>query len=306
MSTKSTSLLDCQPSSSMVNARLPPPPLASAFCSSGGGDAASLSFADVMQFADFGPRLTLNETARVLDQEEAELDPAYFLKYPVLGEKGQEEEGGRASGEDDGGTEMRFLEENDQLEESPLMPLRNEAAVRGGGGGGNNGKGKRKRGDQASIVGGAIEFVRELEQLLQCLESQKRRRLYGDAPGLPGGSSAPPPRILPPIPDGYGAVAGMCEEVAGSKSGAAEVEVKLLGCEGMIKILCRKREGQLVKVISALEQDLHLNIFHTNVTTVDQTVLYSFNVKVSSETRYAAEDLANSVQQIFTFINATS
>ncbi|RAL38506.1 hypothetical protein DM860_002484 [Cuscuta australis] len=351
MSTKSTSLLDCQPSSSMVNARLPPPPLASAFCSSGGGDAASLSFADVMQFADFGPRLTLNETARVLDQEEAELDPAYFLKYPVLGEKGQEEEGGRASGEDDGGTEMRFLEENDQLEESPLMPLRNEAAVRGGGGGGNNGKGKRKRvrvksseevesqrmthiavernrrkqmnehlrvlrslmptsyvqrGDQASIVGGAIEFVRELEQLLQCLESQKRRRLYGDAPGLPGGSSAAPPRILPPIPDGYGAVAGICEEVAGSKPGAAEVEVKLLGCEGMIKILCRKREGQLVKVISALEQDLHLNIFHTNVTTVDQTVLYSFNVKVSSETRYAAEDLANSVQQIFTFINATS
>ncbi|VFQ65200.1 unnamed protein product [Cuscuta campestris] len=344
MSTKSTSLLDGQPSSSMVNARLPPPPLV---C-----DATSLSFADVMQFADFGPRLTLNETDRVLDQEEAELDPACFLKYPVLGEKGQEEEGGRANGEDDGGMEMRFLEENDQLVEECLMPPRCEAAVKGGGGGNNGNKGKRKRvrvksseevesqrmthiavernrrkqmnehlrvlrslmptsyvqrGDQASIVGGAIEFVRELEQLLQCLESQKRRRLYGDGPGLHGGgSSTPPPHIPPPMPDVYGAAAGMSEEAAGSKSGAAEVEVKLLGCEGMIKILCRKREGQLVKVISALEQDLHLNIFHTNVTTVDQTVLYSFNVKVSSETRYAAEDLANSVQQIFSFINATS
>ncbi|PUZ77151.1 hypothetical protein GQ55_1G347700 [Panicum hallii var. hallii] len=34
-----------------------------------------------------------------------------------------------------------------------------------------------QRGDQASIVGGAIEFVKELEQQLQCLEAQKRTLL---------------------------------------------------------------------------------------------------------------------------------
>ncbi|OEL31581.1 hypothetical protein BAE44_0007397 [Dichanthelium oligosanthes] len=34
-----------------------------------------------------------------------------------------------------------------------------------------------QRGDQASIVGGAIEFVKELEQQLQCLEAQKRALL---------------------------------------------------------------------------------------------------------------------------------
>ena len=33
------------------------------------------------------------------------------------------------------------------------------------------------QGDQASIVGGAIEFVKELEQQLQCLEAQKRTLL---------------------------------------------------------------------------------------------------------------------------------
>ena len=33
------------------------------------------------------------------------------------------------------------------------------------------------QGDQASIVGGAIEFVKELEQQLQCLEAQKRKLL---------------------------------------------------------------------------------------------------------------------------------
>ncbi|AQK73721.1 Transcription factor bHLH71 [Zea mays] len=34
-----------------------------------------------------------------------------------------------------------------------------------------------QRGDQASIVGGAIEFVKELEQQVQCLEAQKRKLL---------------------------------------------------------------------------------------------------------------------------------
>ncbi|RLN07367.1 transcription factor bHLH94 [Panicum miliaceum] len=34
-----------------------------------------------------------------------------------------------------------------------------------------------QRGDQASIVGGAIDFVKELEQQLQCLEAQKRTLL---------------------------------------------------------------------------------------------------------------------------------
>ena len=35
-------------------------------------------------------------------------------------------------------------------------------------------------GDQASIVGGAIEFVKELEHLLHCLQNQKRRRAYSE------------------------------------------------------------------------------------------------------------------------------
>ncbi|XP_024360529.1 uncharacterized protein [Physcomitrium patens] len=37
-----------------------------------------------------------------------------------------------------------------------------------------------QKGDQASIVGGAIEFVKELEHLLHCLQAQKRRRAYND------------------------------------------------------------------------------------------------------------------------------
>jgi hypothetical protein len=81
---------------------------------------------------------------------------------------------------------------------------------------------------QASIIGGAIEFVREWEQLLQCLESQKRRR------------------------------------TAESKTCLADVEVKLLGFDAMIKILSKRRPGQLIKTIAALE-DMQLIILHTNI-----------------------------------------
>lgn len=145
------------------------------------------------------------------------------------------------------------------------------------------------QGDQASIIGGAIEFVRELEHLLQCLESQKRRRLYGEGSRQMGDSSLaiqqPQPPFFPPLPlenDQMKLVdfeTELREETAENKSCLADVEVKVLGFDAMIKILSRRRPGQLIKTIAALE-DLQLNILHTNITTIEQTVLYSFNVKV--------------------------
>lgn len=72
---------------------------------------------------------------------------------------------------------------------------------------------------------------------------------------------------------------GLREETAESKSCLADVEVKLLGFDALIKILSRRRPGQLIEAIAALE-DLQINILHTNITTIEQTVLYSFNVKV--------------------------
>lgn len=138
------------------------------------------------------------------------------------------------------------------------------------------------QGDQASIIGGAIEFVRELEQLLQCLESQKRRRLMGESSLA---IQQPQPPFFPPLPLPNDQMklmefeTGLHEETAENKSCLADVEVKLLGFDAMIKILSRRRPGQLIKTIAALE-DLQLNILHTNITTIEQTVLYSFNVKV--------------------------
>ena len=57
----------------------------SGFCSS---SFDKLSFADVMQFADFGPKLALNQTK--VSEEETGIDPVYFLKFPVLNDKSQD------------------------------------------------------------------------------------------------------------------------------------------------------------------------------------------------------------------------
>nr|BAV59627.1 bHLH transcription factor [Potamogeton wrightii] len=313
-----------------------------------------LSFADVMQFAEFGPRLP----NKMGDGEN------YFLTFPaVLGDHQPQQEEGRMErcfapppvppfgtstekGESSlvqekvtplaaGNVEKisccsemknrrkrpRSVKTSEEVESQRMTHIAVE-------------RNRRKqmnehlrvlrslmpgsyvqRGDQASIIGGAIEFVRELEQLLQCLESQKRRRLYGTDQPQP--QQQPPPIFLRPSPQNTplsddleklidsDVGTGVREEAAEVKSCLADVEVKVLGFDAMIKILCRKRPGQLLKTIAALEE-LQFDILRTNITTVEQTVLYSLNVKMVKEVRLSAEDIANSVQQIYSFIHSST
>ncbi|XP_056866128.1 transcription factor FAMA-like isoform X3 [Raphanus sativus] len=312
-----------------------------------------MSFADVMQFADFGPKLALNQTGNQENQETG-MDPVYFLKFPVLNDKIEDhnqthnlmsQEGGECEGNignvfleekenqdvenDNNSVQLRFIGGEEEEERENKNDTTKEV------------KSKRKRartsktseevesqrmthiavernrrkqmnehlrvlrslmpgsyvqrGDQASIIGGAIEFVRELEQLLQCLESQKRRRILGETGNRQIGdmtttmtSSSPITSVVNPltstgnVTELEGGGGGLQEETAENKSCLADVEVKLLGFDAMIKILSRRRPGQLIKTIAALE-DLHLSILHTNITTMEQTVLYSFNVKGSTK-----------------------
>ncbi|CAN6345693.1 unnamed protein product [Urochloa humidicola] len=353
-----------------------------------------LSFSDVLQFADFGPKLALNQPAAAsagardcggADDGDEDDEDGYFFRFQSLPSLpgGADHERSKTTA-DDGGAHDGC---GGGVSESTTL-----VQQAGGGGraekGGEQGKsGRRKRprtvktseevesqrmthiavernrrrqmneylrilrslmpgsyvqrGDQASIIGGAIEFIRELEQLIQCLESQKRRRLYGgsgepprpvvDAPGAGAPTSThqqhhqpqvPPPFFPPSLPfpvapgggdggaakildleaGGADAAAGLREEVAENKSCLADIEVRALGADAMIKILSRRRPGQLIKTIAALE-DMQMSILHTNITTIEQTVLYSFNVKILGEARYSAEDIAGAVHQILSFID---
>ncbi|KAJ9182050.1 hypothetical protein P3X46_006083 [Hevea brasiliensis] len=155
-----------------------------------------------------------------------------------------------------------------------------------------------RRGDQASIIGGVIEFIKELHQVLQALESKKRRKSLSPSP-------SPSPRPLQLItlqpdqspPHGQENVK---ELTACSNSSVADVEAKISGSNVILKILSRPMPGQIVRIINILEK-LSFEVLHLNISSMEDTVLYSFVVKIGLECQLSVEELAVEVQQSFLF-----
>lgn len=203
-----------------------------------------------------------------------------------------------------------------------------------------------KRGDQASIIGGVVDYINELQQVLQSLEAKKQRKVYSDVlsprvavssprPPLPIFSSSSPrmpplsPRLLsvpasprtpqptrpyrplpPPPPQPRSSAApepppptpttasSSSDLVANTKSAVADVEVKFSGANVLLKTVSARIPGQAVKIVSALEE-LSLEILHVTVSTVDETMLNSFTIKIGIECRLSAEELAQRVHETF-------
>ncbi|CAN6239359.1 unnamed protein product [Urochloa humidicola] len=166
-----------------------------------------------------------------------------------------------------------------------------------------------QRGDQASIVAGAINFVKELEQTLQSLEAQKRRAA--------GSSRAEPPPpfagffTFPQYSTGAAsAVGSSCESsgsaggdqsggCAGARRGVADIEVAVAESHANVKVLAPRRPRQLLRMVVAL-QCLGLTVLHLNVTTTaDHLAFYSFSLKMEEECRLSSvDDIAAAVNEI--------
>ena len=134
-----------------------------------------------------------------------------------------------------------------------------------------------EKGDQASIIGGAVEFINELHLVLRSLESKKKRRRISP-------SRSPSPRSLMPVtppPAIPSSAARPLELSACSSSPAADVEVKINGSNAILRTLSKRIPGQPSKVISLLE-NLSFEILHLNISTMEETALYSFVVKVEN------------------------
>ncbi|KAI9097896.1 hypothetical protein K1719_025667 [Acacia pycnantha] len=203
-----------------------------------------------------------------------------------------------------------------------------------------------KRGDQASIIGGVVDYINELQQVLQSLEAKKQRKVYSEvlsprlvssprplalsprkppvsprlslpiSPRTPQPGSPYKPRLqqqgylsptisnsLEPSPTSSAASSSnindnINELVANSKSALAQVEVKFSGPHVLLKTVSPRIPGQALKIISALE-DLALEILHVSISTVDETMLNSFTIKIGIECQLSAEELALQIQQTF-------
>lgn len=134
--------------------------------------------------------------------------------------------------------------------------------------------------DQASIIGGAVNLVKELERLLLSLEAQKRV-------AQPADQSSP----FSPFVDffnfpQYSSSSSVCSSTEGmteGRSAMADIEVTLAENHANVKVLSKKRPQQLLRIVYGL-QSSHLTVLHLNVTTHDQMALYSFSLKVQIKT----------------------
>ncbi|KAJ6843390.1 transcription factor bHLH96-like [Iris pallida] len=171
-----------------------------------------------------------------------------------------------------------------------------------------------QRGDQASIVGGAINFVKELEQLLQSLDARRRLKLMADQHPAEGSSSSstpfsdlftypstspPPPRRAngTTVSPTNSNVANH-ETTAKNRSAVADIEVTMVESHANLKVLSRQRPKQLLRMVVGL-QNLRLTTLHLNVTTVHQMVLYSFSLKLEDDCHFTSvSDIATAVHHI--------
>ncbi|KAL6841493.1 hypothetical protein ACP4OV_028636 [Aristida adscensionis] len=171
-----------------------------------------------------------------------------------------------------------------------------------------------KRGDQASIIGGAIDFIRELQQVLDSLEARKKRRRSSTGSASSTLSPTPSPRSLlttaascctassgadaSPAAAAVKPAAAVKELAAVCNSPVADVEARISGSNVLLRTLSRRIPGQAINIIAML-QALHLDVIHLNISTMDDTVLYSFVLKIGLECQLSVEDLAYEVQQTF-------
>ncbi|KAG6663758.1 hypothetical protein CIPAW_02G045200 [Carya illinoinensis] len=163
-----------------------------------------------------------------------------------------------------------------------------------------------QRGDQASIIGGAIDFVKELEQLLHSLEAQKRMRKNQEGGEGSGAMDAPSNGLFmsPQCRNASTEEGHRGEEVkAENKSEEAEIQVTVIQTHVNLKIQCQRKPGQLLKAIVALEE-LRLTVLHLNITSSESSILYSLSLKIEDECKLgSANEIASAVQQIWSFIS---
>ncbi|XP_038878615.1 transcription factor bHLH96-like [Benincasa hispida] len=181
-----------------------------------------------------------------------------------------------------------------------------------------------QRGDQASIIGGAINFVKELEQQVHLLSAQTNVINHPFPSHVPPNnniiSSSPfsqshfftfPSSSSPSSSSSFSLDDSSSTDIMAFNNSnnlnnlngliqpsIGDIEVSLVDSHANLKIRCKKLPKQLLKIVSGLHS-LHLTVLHLNVSTSHQFVLYSFSLKVEEDCGLSSGDeIANGVYQL--------
>ncbi|XP_076952588.1 transcription factor SPEECHLESS-like [Bidens hawaiensis] len=178
-----------------------------------------------------------------------------------------------------------------------------------------------KRGDQASIIGGVVDYITELQRVLQTLEAKKRRKAYGELltshrtisspqkpqlsprPSVPISPRTPQPTsqyrpVFAPFVEPSLDTCSNNELLANSRSSIAEVEVKFSGGNLLLKTCSSRIPGQTTRLIAVLE-NLSLEVLHVDISVIDETMVNSFTIKIGVDCQLSAEELAQHIQHTF-------
>ncbi|XP_044502064.1 transcription factor bHLH71-like [Mangifera indica] len=167
-----------------------------------------------------------------------------------------------------------------------------------------------QRGDQASIVGGAIDFLKELEHLLLSLVTQKLQLLQNrETAGAANrdNSFSVSEMVSPPLAQLFMYPHYTWSQIpkkftSRTKAAIADVEVTLIETHANLRILSRRNPRHLSKLVAGLHS-LHLSILHLNVITMDPLVLYSISAKVEEGCPLTSvDDIAGAVHHMLRII----
>ncbi|KAL1339764.1 hypothetical protein AAHE18_U063700 [Arachis hypogaea] len=174
-----------------------------------------------------------------------------------------------------------------------------------------------QRGDQASIIGGAINFVKELEQKLQFLgatyqegedgnKKKKKNMAFCEFFTFPQYTRTATATATTSSSSSNSEKSSSSRTVAGEEEleeVAADIEVTMVESHANVKIRSKKKPKQLLKMVSALH-NMRLTILHLNVTTtINQLVLYSLSLKVEDDCKLGSvDDIAAAVYQLMNSI----
>ncbi|KAG8382499.1 hypothetical protein BUALT_Bualt05G0083600 [Buddleja alternifolia] len=169
-----------------------------------------------------------------------------------------------------------------------------------------------QRGDQASIVGGAIEFVKELEHMLQSLEAKKYALVgqqnnseHQDNNNTDNHDDHNNNQVISPFAQFFAYPQFSCSHnkyTSQTKAAIADIEVTLIETHANIRILSRRRVRQLSRIVASFHS-VFLSILHLNVTTFDSLVLYSISAKVEEGCQLnSADDIAGAVHHMLRII----
>ncbi|KAG0603549.1 hypothetical protein M758_10G101800 [Ceratodon purpureus] len=191
---------------------------------------------------------------------------------------------------------------------------------------------KATKKDKASIVGDTIDYVLELEKRLKQLQackdtasgtgffkSLKRKSPYGSRGGgedgalespKPGGSSSETthqrdPGSPSPIRESRdSAVSSPSDQITEesklqpgkTKGGVAEVDVQMLGKQAVVKVVCSRQPGHVLRVLNALEE-CKVEVLQSNVMTVADNSIHFITVQLEEGLSISSEELVSAVLQ---------